>query len=205
VSPIKRSHTVGWGLVATAILLLCLFTASKLYSNGVADSATTSAVDLGQQVQQACAAKTLSGPLCQKADDVVRDPAPSPLTAVGAAGQAGANGADGRTPPCYYQPGQCVGPEGKQGMTGIMGAMGIPGLDSTVPGPEGKPGRDGVDGKNGTDGKDGVDGQNGKDGADGKDAPPAESYSMPNPFLPGVTMTCTRNPGDPAHPTYACT
>jgi hypothetical protein len=192
-------------LAGAAFVLVLVLAAGKLWETGRADSATTSAVDLGQQVQQACAAGTLTGSLCAKANAVVADPAPVAPLAAPKDGRDGADGADGRTPPCYYQPGQCVGPEGKQGMTGIMGAMGIPGLDSTVPGPEGKPGRDGVDGKNGTDGKDGVDGQNGKDGADGKDAPPAESYSMPNPFLPGVTMTCTRNPGDPAHPTYACT
>jgi hypothetical protein len=213
VSPIKRSHTVGWGLVAAALLLLGVFTVSKLYSNGLADSATNSAVDLGQQVQQACAAKTLSGPLCQKADDVVRDPAPSPLTAVGAAGQdgsrgpSGVDGKNGLTAPCYYTVTQCVGPKGD---TGPGGPAGPPGKDSTVPGPAGPPGET-VQGPKGDTGDKGDKGDAGDKGESVQGPPGATGSQGPAPggltiMVLGVPQECTYDQvqPDPGHPHYTC-
>lgn len=195
-----------WALVAAAILALGLLTVGKLYETGRADSATTSAVDLGQQVQQACAAGTLSGPLCRKADEVVSQPAPSPLAAVGADGQPGAQGPRGFQGPQGEKgpagPQGPEGPAGKNGLDGIIGAMGIPGTDGAT----GPAGPAGPQGEPGVAGPAGAPGEPGPEGAPGRDGAPPESWTWPDPVLVNTTHVCTRNPdSDPAKPTYACT
>lgn len=202
MSPLKRSHTVGWGLVAAALLLLGVFTVSKLYSNGVADSATNSAVDLGQQVQQACAAGHLSGTLCGKADQVVANPAPSPL-----AGQPGEQGPRG-FPGEKGDKGE-PGPAGKNGLDGIIGAMGIPGAEGAAgqTGPKGEPGPvgpAGPAGSNGTNGADGGIGAKGDPGATGQTGPAPGGWSYTDTL--GVQHECSKDQvqGDPGHPHYTC-
>jgi hypothetical protein len=206
MSPVRRSATVGWGLVAAALLLLGIFTVSKLYETGRADSATTSAVDLGQQVQQACAARTLSGPLCDKANQVVDNPAPAPLSVVGPTGGQGEQGPRGFPgPQGEAGPKGDPGPAGKNGLDGIIGAMGIPGADGQpgAAGPKGDPGPVGPGGPAGPDGQPGKDGAKGDPGATGQPGPAPGGMTI---TVLGVDHECTYDAvqPDPGHPHYTC-
>src|SRR5581483_11022131 len=91
------------------------------------------------------------------------------------------------------------GPEGAQGPQGPQGPAGDPG----APGPQGVAGPQGPAGQKGDTGAAGAQGPAGPGGPQG--APPA-SWSWPDPVVPGLIHTCSRDAASPdTAPTYTCT
>lgn len=173
------------GAVLAAAGVLWLVTGGRTVE-AERDAAVGQSVDLAAQVQQACATGALTGPLCQRADEVVAEPIP------GTPGTPGEDGAPG-------QP-------GTPGTDGTPGEDGTPGTPGT-PGEDGQPGTPGIPGTPGVDGRDGVDGQDGRDGRDGVDGQPGRppaGFSFVDGA--GTSQSCVRDPGSPDEAaTYTCT
>lgn len=99
------------------------------------DRAAGAAKSLADQVADACAkggpAAAELGRACEQAAQVQATPAP----AAPRDGRDGRNGTDGKTPPCYFEAGQCRGIDGPNGSDGTNGTNGRDGAD----GQDGRP------------------------------------------------------------------
>jgi hypothetical protein len=157
---------------------------------GQRDAAGAQAAGLAVQIQSACNAKQLSGPVCQTANAVAANPIPGPIGPRGDTGATGSVGPVGPVGPAG--PVGPVGPPGPAGPAGPAGGQGVAGTD----------GANGANGTNGADGGTGPAGPAGPTGAAGRDGSPAQSttYTYPD----GSTQTCTRSGGTDVDPTYTC-
>lgn len=165
---------------------------------------------LAADVQAACDAKDLTGPVCEKANQAARDPSPGPAGVPGQPGQIGPIGPIG--PPGESIPGQ----PGSVGQPGQPGSPGQPGESVTgPPGQAGSPGQPGqsVTGPAGPQGPAGV-GQQGDPGAKGDPGdrgdigpagPPGTApTSVTFTGIGDATYSCTRSGGSDDAPVYSC-
>lgn len=97
---------------------------------GQRDAAGAQAADLAVQIQSACNAGTLRGPVCQQAAAVAANPIPGPAGPQGDTGATGASGAAGPT--------GSAGSNGTDGADGATGATGPAGPTGAT-GPAGSP------------------------------------------------------------------
>lgn len=174
----RARNALPWWFIVALVLSLALNVAIVMWAMSRAQTAETSAVDLAQQVQDACATQgslDLDGrDLCKAADAVVEGSivagpagAPGPQ---GERGFTGAQGVQGRTgPPGETGPRGPLGPVGEQGTQGVAGlngdtgSKGADGDDGPV-GPMGPPGPVGPAGPMGTTGSAGAKGDTGPRG-----------------------------------------
>lgn len=161
------------------------------------DATARQARAFATQVQQACDAGALAGPVCDRANQVAQTPVPGPTGPRGEPGPPGPSGAAG--PPGSSIPGP-PGPSGAPGRPGesVTGPPGPPGPkgDSGTPGPTGPAG------PAGRDGSPGARGDKGDPGPAGPPGPPPESITLSG--VGGGTYTCHRSGGTDIAPTYTC-
>lgn len=169
---------VALGLLAVAGAMLLTRSAGK--SDDRAEAAQAETVSLAEQVAGECGTGRLTGPVCQRATQVITT-TPGPP---GSPGDPGAPGVPGTRGP--------VGPAGPAGVTGQQGVAGVAGQTGAV----GATGAAGPVGPAGPAGQPGQDGQQGQPGQDGQ--PPA-GWTVDNGD--GTTSTCTRNG---TTTTYSC-
>lgn len=180
------------------------------------DTEATERRKLAQDVQAACDAKDLTGPVCEKADQAAAAPLPGPIGqpgqpgAPGTPGQPGVSGVPGApgqagTPGEPGIPGQS-GPPGGPGQPGTPGNAGQPGAPGTAgqpgaPGQSGEAGQPGPQGPAGPQGEPGPAGQNGTNGQDGAPGPAPGSITL---TLNGSQYSCSRSGGPDSAPDYSC-
>lgn len=184
------------------------------------DSEAAKRKQLAADVQAACDAKDLTGPVCQKADQAARDPSPGPAGVPGQPGLPGSPGSPGSVGP--IGPGGAPGPPGESipGQPGAVGQPGQPGAPGqSVTGPAGQPGAAGQPGQSvtgpvgpqGPAGQDGVGSQGapGPKGDTGEVGPAGPAGAPPGSItLTGVgdaTYSCSRSGGPDEAPSYSCT
>lgn len=141
------------------------------------DGAAAQALDLAAQIQDACAAKKLTGAICDSAVRVAADPIPGPAGPAGEPGPVGPRGPAGE-------------PGANSTVAGPKGDKGDPGADSTAPGPAGGTGAQGEPGPAGPVGPAGTNGS------------PAAAYVLT--FADHSTSTCIRSGGTDLQPEYQC-
>jgi hypothetical protein len=147
------------------------------------DAEATSRRKLAQEVQAACDAKDLTGPVCEKADQAAAAPLPGVPGVPGTPGEPGTAGAPGLpgTPGAPGTPGE----PGRPGDPGTPGEPGRPG----DPGTPGSDGPGGQAGQNGEPGSPGTPGEQGPAGPPGDKGDPGEQGPQGEPG-PGGAMTC---------------
>ncbi|MFC5992962.1 hypothetical protein ACFQE5_01905 [Pseudonocardia hispaniensis] len=106
------------------------------------DATAAQAQSLAAQIRAECDAARLTGPVCETAVRVERDPIPGPAGPMGPPGPPGPRGPRGEpgvSPPCLSEPMQCRGEPGPRGQAGADGAAGKDGPPGPA-GPQGPPG-----------------------------------------------------------------
>ena len=181
------------------------------------DATASQARQFAGEVQRACDQKDLSGPVCDRAVQVAKQPVPGPAGPRGAPGEPGTPGAPGEpgtpgTPGTPGDPGK-PGENGPAGTPGEPGAPGIPGPTGPIgpAGPQGPPGES-ITGPAGPPGPAGANGEPGPPGPAGEQGPPGEPGTPGSPAqsivftdVGGVTYDCSRSGGSDTAPTYSCT
>lgn len=183
------------------------------------DTEATERRKLAQDVQAACDAKDLTGPVCEKADQAAAAPLPGPIGqpgqpgAPGTPGQPGVSGVPGApgqagTPGEPGTPGQS-GPPGGPGQVGQPGNAGQPGAPGTAgqpgaPGQSGEAGQQGPAGPQGEPGPAGPAGQDGQNGTNGQDGAPGPAPGSITLTLNGSQYSCSRSGGSDTAPDYSC-
>lgn len=180
------------------------------------DSEAQQKRQLAIEVQQACDAGELTGPVCEKADQAATAPLPGPPGSPGQPGVPGTPGNPG-TPGSPGSPGEPgipgqmgqPGEPGQPGRPGEPGSSGQPGQPGNPgqPGEPGSPGQPGGQGPQGEPGPKGDPGDRGEQGlpgepgAPGRDGSPAQSMTL---TLNGTQYSCTRSGGTDTAPDYNC-